>query len=445
MLDAGGGVIPGAQVRATSYVRNAQDTHDARTFQAEADGEGRYRLQVSRGRHTFQVGADGYAPASESIHLAADQTRDFVLQPAARISGRVVSSEGRAPVPGARVSAQRRRGYPGDAPGAVTTDDGGAFLIGSLAPGTYVLTARKEGLLGNLDQPIALGATDAVDDLELVVSATLTMRGRVTSTAGTPVEGARISLAALDEPGRALGPPALGFADEEGRYVVAGFLPGNHRFTVSASGYGSQAEPISVSADLERDVVLRDTAVITGIVLKASGQPAQKVLVQGSVGRSKPGDGLSLVTFTDAEGRFVLTGLGGGAYVLTARQGSELAVVGPEPLETSGRKQVTIRFGAGASLAGVVSWDDGSRPPPALVMGVLSIDEATRFEIETQTGRDGSFVMFGLPPSRIWLRAAPLGRPGVEGPDGQPGPDQASLTLQAGEQRTGLKLVIARR
>jgi protocatechuate 3,4-dioxygenase beta subunit len=447
VLDAGGGFIPGARVGATSYVRTAQETHDARAFHADADGEGRYRLELPRGRHTLSAGADGYAPVSESGYLTGDQTRDFVLQPAARISGRVLSSEGRTPVPGARVSAQRRfqRGSPAESPGSVTTDDLGGFVFGSVAPGTYAVTARKEGLLGTLAEPIVVGATDAVDDLELFVSPTLAMRGRVTSTSGKPVAGARVNLAAVDEPERALGPVAPGIADAEGRYLVEGFLPGIHRFVVSANGYGTQAEPISISADLERDVVLRDTAVVTGIVLTASGRPAQRALVQGSLGRSKPSDGDPAVAFTDAEGRFVLTGLGGGgALVVTARNGSEVAVAGPEALEPSGRKQVTIRFGAGAGVAGAVSWDDGS-PLVAVVKAVLKVDDATRFEIDVPTAGHGTFAIHGLPPGGILLRAAPLGRRIVEAPEGQPGPDQASLTLEAGEQKTGLKLVVARR
>jgi hypothetical protein len=134
------------------------------------------------------------------------------------------------------------------------------------------------------------------------------------------------------------------------------------------------------------------------------------------------------------------------ALVVLARHGHEVAVVGPEALEPSGRKQVTIRFGAGAAVAGVVSWDDGTPVQPvALVTGMLKVDDTTRFEIQVQTGRDGTFAIHGLPPGGIMLRAVPLGRRALEVPEGPPGQDQASVTLEAGERRTGLKLVVARR
>jgi hypothetical protein len=449
VLDAGGGFIPGARVRATSYFRNASETHDARAFYADADAEGRYRLQLPRGRHTLSAVADGYAPVSEARELIGDQTRDFLLHPAARISGRVVSSEGRTPVEGARVSAQGqrgdRRGDSADAPGSVTTDERGGFELGSLAPGTYFLTARKEGLLGALAQPILVGATDAVDGLELVVSATRTVRGRVTSTAGAPLAGARISLSPLDVPARALGPSPWALADDRGRYVIDGVLSGNHRFAVSAEGYASHAEPIAVAADLARDVVLRDTAVITGIALEASGKPARQALVQGYIGLARSGDGVSADTFTDAAGRFVLTGLGGGVLFVTARQRAEVAVVGPEALEASGRKQVTIRFGSGARVAGVVSWDDGTPSPAAIVLAVPTGEEAARFEVMVPTGRDGSFAIHGLPPGGLRLRAVPVGQPIFERDEGSPPSEEASFTLAAGEQRTGLQLTVVRR
>jgi Carboxypeptidase regulatory-like domain len=88
VLDAGGGFIAGARVRASSYVRLVDDTHEARAFEAVSDAEGRYQLQLPAGRHQLQVEAEGYGSAAEWRELLGDQTRDFALQPAARISGR---------------------------------------------------------------------------------------------------------------------------------------------------------------------------------------------------------------------------------------------------------------------------------------------------------------------------------------------------------------------
>jgi hypothetical protein len=88
VLDAGGGVIPGGRVRASSYALNAEGTHDPRAFQADVDGEGHYWLQLPQGTHTLSAVADGYAPITRPVNLYGDMVKDFVLQPAARISGR---------------------------------------------------------------------------------------------------------------------------------------------------------------------------------------------------------------------------------------------------------------------------------------------------------------------------------------------------------------------
>ena len=278
VLDAGGGVIPGARVRATSYALNADDTHEARAFHTTADGDGRYLLQLPKGRHAMLAVADGYAPVTESLQVLGEQTKDFTLQPAARISGWVVSSQERAPVSGAQVSA-RREGRRDSAGEPSITDERGGFVIESLSPGSYAVTARTPGMLGALDQPIVLGATDAVDGVEVVVSATFAVRGRATSVAGKPVANARIKILSLDRPPLSFGPPPGGLTDSDGRYAVDGVLAGKHLFEISAQGYASQSEPISISADATRDVVLQDQAVVSGLVLKTNGQPASRALV----------------------------------------------------------------------------------------------------------------------------------------------------------------------
>jgi hypothetical protein len=88
------------------------------------------------------VVADGYAPVTESRELYGDQTKDFILQPAARISGRVVSADGRAPVVGAQVAVQPRAGGRDPDAEPVSTDERGEFVINSLPPGTYGVMAR---------------------------------------------------------------------------------------------------------------------------------------------------------------------------------------------------------------------------------------------------------------------------------------------------------------
>jgi hypothetical protein len=439
VLDAGGGVVPGARVRATSYALNAEGTHDARAFQADVDEEGRYRLQVPPGTHKVSAVADGYAPITESDELYRDQTKDFLLQPAARISGRVVTAEDRTPVAGVKVSV-RRETSPDLSGDSTTTDDGGVFVVTPLSPGAYVVTARMKGLFGELPRSVVLGATDAVDDLELVVAATFAVRGRVTSAAGRAVAGASVNLSVLDRPVYAGGNAARGLTDDEGRYEMDGLPARSYRLVVSADGYATSVEPVSLSSDVARDVVLGDTAVVTGVVLTASGQPAVRAQVRGSMGKPAAGRDRAYRTTTDAEGHFSLKGLGGGDLFVTARDGGQVGVSGPEPLGYGERKQVTIRLGPGASVVGAVSSEDGAPPPATLIVIVSTFADGGQFKMEPfPPFRDGTFVARGIPPGEISVRAIPLGRHAEE-----PGADQANLTLKAGEERAGLELVVKR-
>jgi hypothetical protein len=438
VLDAGGGVIPGARVRATSYALNAGGTHDKRTFQADSDSEGRYQLRLPSGVHALFASADGYAPATQSLDMSFDRTKDFILQPAARISGRVVTAEGRVPVAGAQVAGHRDGWRDPVQDPVVTTDERGVFVLHALLPGTYMASARTKNRFGELARWVALGAADAVDDVEIVVSPTFAVRGKVTSAVGAPLPRASINVWSLDRPIHLSNPPARALADDDGQYVVEGIPPGGHRLVVSAGGYATHIEPITLSSDLSRDVVLPDTAVVTGVVLTSSGRPATRALVRGFLLTSSEGGGPSVDAFTDGQGRFSLGGLGGGVVMLTATARSETGG-GPETLDNGGRKEVTIRLRPGARVSGLVTWEDGSPSAAFLAVRVSSLEGRGQFNVEGHASRDGSFTIPAIPPGEISLRALPLGRPIAE-----LGSDEVTLRLDAGVQRTDVKLVMRR-
>ena len=441
--DAGGGFIAGAQVGATSYVRLPDDTHEARVFAAESDGEGRYHLQVPRGRHRLRAEADGYAGAAESLNLFSDRVRDFVLQPAARISGRVITAAGRQPIAGVEVLArQADRPRTSSTPSA-TSDEQGRFVISPLPPGNYRITGRTDGFQGALDQPVELGATEAVEGVELPMLVNATVRGHVSSVDGRGIAHARVTITPLGRSGPFVDPPDWGLTDAEGNYQVGNLMPGKHRLSVSARGQAAHAQPIAVTGDLRHDVVLQDTAVVTGLVLKRNGQPAARAWVRGSVGSTEAGREVSAVTTTDVQGRFSLTGLGGGELTLTASFGDEAGVVGPQPLPFGARKEVTIPLGTGAGVAGVARWEDGSPVVGEAVLTVLNFVEGGRVGVGAHTARDGTFAIRGLPPGEVLLRIDPRGR--VTDPVPVTGSGRVTVTLKPKEQRTGVELIVARR
>jgi hypothetical protein len=442
VLDAGGGFIAGARIRATIYVRLPDDSHEARTVDAMSDADGRYRLGLLPGHHQLRVEADGYAGAAESRLVMGDQSRDFSLQPAARIAGRVVLADTRQPVVGARVSAG-----PDEAPlefnsPAVTTDAGGRFVLPSLTPGSYRLVARTDDQLGMLDRTITLKATDAVEDVELVIAPRIVVRGRVTSTGGGAVVQARVRLTPVDRPLRAVS-NGWALTDSDGLYVIEGVMPGRYRFAVTAPGHASQSQRIALAASARQDVILDQAAVVTGQVLAADGRPAVRAWVVGTVGPPNLCRDVAAQTTTDADGRFSLPDLGAGELTLKATLNQQAATVGPELLPSRGQKQVTIQLGAGAGVTGVVRWEDGSPVADEPVLTVMDFAEGSRVNIGANTARDGSFTIRGLPPGEISLQVWPRGR-ATERSEGA-GSGRATVTLQPGEQRRGVELIVARR
>ena len=128
---------------------------------------------------------------------------------------------------------------------------------------------------------------------------------------------------------------------------------------------------------------------------------------------------------------------------MTASFQGEAAAIGPVALDRAGRKELTIRLETGASVAGAVSWDDGTPTKVAFVTILTNFGGGRRFEANSHTAPDGTFIVRGLPPGEISLRALPLGRHKDDRP-AEPGVDQTSFTLRPGEQKTGLKLVVRR-
>lgn len=115
-----------------------------------------------------------------------------------------------------------------------------------------------------------------------------------------------------------------------------------------------------------------------------------------------------LQTETDANGRFHFEGLRCAAVILsTSATGRGKAVSRVVPF--AGRFSVeSVRVGPEATLKGVSRFADGSPAPNAHIEVVVE-DEPV---LDTRSGRDGSYVLRGLPCGRVLVRA----RAGPYGP-----------------------------
>jgi protocatechuate 3,4-dioxygenase beta subunit len=440
LFDAGGGAIAGGRLRALVWERPAANPPGARyAFEATADGDGHYRLQLPPGRYGLEAEADGYAPARDFTDLTAAQSKDFRLEPAARLAGRVLTASDRRAVAGAEVSlssAERRHDL---SVAPVFTDDEGAFQMEGLPSGSFSVTARKGALVATAAQPIVLAAGGRAD-VEIAVSPGLTVAGTVKSADGAPVAGAQVSLVVRTRGSFGM---AIGARTEaSGRFSIPGVLPGEYGIAVVSEGRPSRMDDISVHASVTRDFVLENAARVTGVVLTSGGQRAAGARLEAWVRADGAGRmATSDRTSADAQGRFTLTRLGPGRLTIGVQQGSEAVRVEDQPLATGEQKEMTIKLQPGGRVSGVVVWDDGAPAADLKVIGMYR--GGGRGESEVLSAADGSFTLGPFSAGQIAVVVMPPGE--RTGWSSMARPEQADLELGGGEHRTGVKLVASKR
>jgi hypothetical protein len=157
----------------------------------------------------------------EAVRASADRTQDFVMQPGAEISGRVVDAAGRG-VAGVDVAVR----VDGRHAKQVETDASGAFTAGGLADGqvSVRLDATEQGYVPTEWVDVATGSRD----VRLVATPGESISGIVRDREGKPVQ--RVSLTAIDGNGAMAG--STWIWDEGGTFELRGLRPGT--FTLRA-------------------------------------------------------------------------------------------------------------------------------------------------------------------------------------------------------------------
>ena len=140
-------------------------------------------------------------------------------------------------------------------------------------------------------------------------------------------------------------------SDEAGTFQYVGVEPGHYQISAIKEDYirpnGSrQAEFVEVSGDrgpVEVVYHLRRSAVISGRVFDLAGQPASRATVMALHARRTESDfkNATPAVRTDQDGRFRLTGLDDGQYLLKAWLEAEREAGGPTVL-------ISITYYAGA-------------------------------------------------------------------------------------------------
>jgi len=307
------------------------------------DAEGRFRVDAppTQGSLNAIVAAEGYPTLFSDARLGADELR-FVLVAGAEVLVRVLEQDSEQPIEGARLMAMfaetlQASGSKMTFASGVTDLRGEALFLAK--PGKLQMlfvshedrgNAMYNPMMGMMGQTMSIaGPKDTTvkpprTELVFRVGAGVTIRGKVADDAGKPLAGVRVATLGMMGGGGSATSGADGIYELQNQslpvIMVSAALPGYvqvvDRRTVGLTG----ARP--ENGVLERDIVMRRAASLTGRVVDPHGRPLPgvEVRVGGDVGMAAIAafTGGSRQTITNAAGTYVLDGVtpGPGVHVM---------------------------------------------------------------------------------------------------------------------------------
>jgi protocatechuate 3,4-dioxygenase beta subunit len=402
VLDADGGPVPEAMLAADWKRFELVTDGFRRVFQFKSDGSGRFTAHLQPGHYRVSVSADGYAAAEYWIDLTASLQRNFILQRAGSIAGRIVQGPAAEPVADAVVElmitgAYRTRPGGGDArapakAAELTADAQGAFRFTAVSAGSYLVMARKGKLVGQRTEVVTVEPGSAVENADVTLSEGLFVQGRVVSGSFVPIAGAGVSVTAGGFNPHFVQATMTG---ADGTFSIEGLLPGPYRLDARAQGYGSFVKEFSLRASSPgHEIVLPADTGVQGVLLAADGQAVPNALVTlwNSSDKDPTNKGrITRTLVTNGGGRFVFAELTPGYFWLEAADGKGVAGVGPESLLTGETRRVELRFGEGAGISGAVKWKGGGPAADVLVRC-----KGTLLDRSARTDAGGNYRCDGL-------------------------------------------------
>jgi protocatechuate 3,4-dioxygenase beta subunit len=328
-LRIGNGVVAGKLMRGTELVEGRvtaqiRPPDGAASNANHSDGIYRFDSLVP-GEYEFvgqtadQAGRSGEVRATATIR-DGDNPELILRLPNGTISGTVVDGTGRA-VPAATVSLASAAPPTGEAlliPGSTTADTNvqGQFQFDTLSPGTYNVTARKDGVGLGLDMGLVIASADTQ------------LQGRKIVLGQ---EGGTLVNVALDlETGRPIAEAWCYLSNDKGRLnhgvlrksdgtiTIESLPPGRYSAEVSSWGYSTETKEVEVKAG---ETARFETVLYAAGTLRWTIVPTGEVNLSDLTLSVKPTDPNSIeeprTGKADAQGLWVVRGLSPGDYTAT--------------------------------------------------------------------------------------------------------------------------------
>ncbi len=429
------GAVLGANKKPTAGALVRFESTRATTRWVETDAEGRFTIAHApdgRGTIVVDAGEAGWGSRPDvKLPLGEGKSLTITLALPASLDGKVVDDKTGRVVPRAKVFVKAN----GFARLARTGPDGLYHLKG-VPPQTYRLSVDEARYVPWVKPELALAPGEA-RRLDVAVSLSATLIGKVVDENGAPVPAARGTLnrrgenaiAGIRRMLRVGGETAAFRTRQDGTFKATRLFPGdNQRLTVSHADFerATLAGLSLPSGGTKSDVaiVMRRGATISGVVKDANDQPIADVEVQVDPSVNfRAGAGGMVANFarlggpsqrpktkTAADGTFHITGMSVGEYALHVRKsGFANERVDPVKVTDTGAERVAVTLGPGASIAGIVRKKSGEGAEGYLVRvgtgGRGAAGAGGPFAgtgTDLATGPDGLFVIEGLKPGQVY-------------------------------------------
>lgn len=383
--DASGGTIAKARVAQSGSFMSGPGV--------DSDADGSYELCVAVGDSNVIIKADGYADTTASVYAFGKVRQDFELVPEAVVAGRAVRADDGRPVADARITLRSER--PSMAHPvffyAISEADG-RFRFQGVAAGAYKLDATAPSLATTEDVEVVADVATPADNVVCSLFGSLSIAGRVIDHQHNPVSGAQLYVMRAREVGEVR--DAVTQAD--GSFVVESLAPGEYVIVAREYALPKEAQQLKLEkTSLDLVTLEVDTlGSIAGRVTRA-GKPVEGASVHTVISTrpTSPEDFRHSRAYatTDADGRFVLRGLGDGTYRVYAEskrvgaftQGPEVTLANAEA-----KKDVEVEMNLAGAIAGTVV--DQSNVPVGGVHLRFSLLHGADFG-EAITAEDGTF------------------------------------------------------
>ncbi len=395
--DQSGLPIPGAAVTWTAAGGSVVRQFPGGMIQGDgataADDNGRFELTGLPGNEHITVTAQDWAhsPASADVTTGGEATLTIRLSSGSEIDGVLAGADGSG-VPGGTVDLAPLGGD--GAPQESATDGSGTFVFEHLTAGSYRLTGRS-GARSTVPREVAVAAGQSASGVTLTLAGGATVVGKATGLSASDLAALRV---------RATG--ANGFTgsatpDASGAYEIDGAPPGEVRVTGMVTGTDGRsltrsAEIADDATQVEVDLDFSPGGTLSGTVTRGGAPQAQiSVSAQPEVAN---GSATTARGLTDENGRYAISGLDDGDYVVRA---SSFGVPGggaphEEPVTVSGDTTLDIDLPTLSITGSVV--ESGSNDPVAGASVSADGGAAGNGAVipRSSTDSSGSFTLDGL-------------------------------------------------